>query len=181
MQCTCINPDCQALVEDVTSGTCPECGTTLRLVQRYVLREPLREINPLHGMAVYAAYDENLKVECVIKVLLYPKPPYLKHFEQEAALLGNLQHPGLPQVDIEDGYFSVTTTAKKYPTLQCFAMEKIPGITLAQWSSQGETLLQDQAIDWMHQIIEILQNCTVIKSFTGTLNPATSCSDPMDG
>jgi serine/threonine protein kinase len=172
MQCTCINPDCQALVEDVTLGKCPECGTALRLLQRYVLREPLREINPLHGMAVYAAYDEKLKVECVIKVLLYPKPPYLKHFEQEAALLGNLRHPGLPKVDIDDGYFSVTTTAKKYSTLQCFAMEKVPGITLAQWLSQGEKLSQDQAIDWMHQIIAILHELHSHQVFHRDIKPS---------
>jgi serine/threonine protein kinase len=174
----CINPACQAVVAHETDR-CPECGTDLRLLDRYVLIRPLREINPLQGVAVYDAYDQKLGNECIVKVLLYPKPPHLKQFEREAASLANLRHPGLPKVDIDDdGYFTIVTTAKQYPELHCFVMEKIPGVTLAQWLTQSPLLSQNQAIDWLGQIVVILHELHRHKIFHRDIKPSNIILKP---
>jgi serine/threonine protein kinase len=174
----CINPACQAVVDHETDP-CPECGTDLRLLDRYVLIRPLREINPLQGVAVYAASDQKLGHECIVKVLLYPKPPHLKQFEREAASLANLRHPGLPKVDIDDdGYFTIATTAKQYPELHCFVMEKIPGVTLAEWLTQSKLLGQNEAINWLGQLVIILHELHRHKIFHRDIKPSNIILKP---
>ncbi|MBE9031229.1 tetratricopeptide repeat protein [filamentous cyanobacterium LEGE 11480] len=179
MERICINPACGAIVSDAVCADCPECGTELLYGGRFILRRALREVTPMQGIAVYEADDRQQAQACILKVLLYPQAPYLRHFEQEAALLANLSHPGLPQVDIDDGgYFTVTTTAKQYPRLDCFAMEKIAGITLAAWLSRGETLLQAQAIDWLEQLSGILSALHQEQIFHRDIKPSNIMLQP---
>ena len=76
-------------------------------------------------------------------------------FQREAAVLSRLKHPGIPKVD-PDGYF--TWSGGTGEPLHCLVMEKIDGITLKQWRlyQAQRPLSEDQAITWLKQIAEIL-------------------------
>jgi serine/threonine protein kinase len=151
----CINPDCHA--EAVEATVCPECGTALLLSDRFELIQPIRDFNPTIPISIFRGYDCKTQQERVIKVLDYPTEQFLKHFQREAGVLGNLRHPGLPEVDIDDdGYFTITTPSKKYPEVHCLVMEKIDGIDLSQLIQTSGKISQNQAIDWLKQLTEIL-------------------------
>jgi len=105
----------------------------------------------------YVVNDNGTKK--VLKVLLenYPKAVHL--FQREAKVLGQLRHPGIPAVEPE-GYFTVQSedAEGKSDRIHCLVMELIPGVDLRQWLSdrQHQPVTQDQALDWLQQILEIL-------------------------
>lgn len=76
-------------------------------------------------------------------------------FQQEAAVLSRLNHPGIPKVE-PNGYFTWARGTQE--PLPCLVMEKIEGQNLKEWrSSLGSQLLsQEQAIAWLKQLLEIL-------------------------
>jgi WD40 repeat protein len=76
-------------------------------------------------------------------------------FQQEAAVLSRLNHPGIPKVE-PNGYFTWTIGTQE--PLPCLVMEKIEGQNLREWrSSRGnQRLAQEQAIAWLKQLLEIL-------------------------
>ncbi|NJR71271.1 MAG: protein kinase [Synechococcales cyanobacterium CRU_2_2] len=79
------------------------------------------------------------------------------HFEQEAGVLGNIWHPSLPKVDIdEDGFFAVDTTSDRYPEVHCLVMEKVAGETMEALIAQQGKVSQSQALNWLSQLVEIL-------------------------
>ena len=77
-------------------------------------------------------------------------------FQREAMVLSRLQHPGIPRVK-SDGYFVWSQGTEV--SLHCLIMEKIEGITLKQWRSgrKKPVLSQDQAIAWLKQLVDILE------------------------
>ncbi|WP_199245895.1 protein kinase [[Phormidium] sp. ETS-05] len=75
--------------------------------------------------------------------------------QREAQVLSQLNHPGIPKLQAEDGYF---TWQQEQQTLHCLVMAKISGKNLAQWlhDHQNQPISVDQAIDWLKQLTEIL-------------------------
>jgi serine/threonine protein kinase len=152
----CINPGCHLEFEPAAAH-CPHCGTISLLCDRYEILKPLRELNPTIPISVFLGFDRTQQQQVVIKVLDYPTPSYRAHFEQEAGVLGNIWHPSLPKVDIdEDGFFSVSTTADRYPEVQCLVMEKVEGETLEALIARQGKVSQSQAVNWLNQLIEIV-------------------------
>jgi serine/threonine protein kinase len=151
----CVNPACHAEVADAT--LCPECGTELLLCDRFELVKPIRAFNPTIPISIFLGFDRKTQQERIIKVLDYPTKQFLAHFEREAGVLGNLRHPGLPEVDIDDeGFFTVSTTSKQYQVVYGLVMEKIDGMDLSQLIQTQGKISQNQAIDWLKQLTEIL-------------------------
>jgi tetratricopeptide (TPR) repeat protein len=154
----CVNPSCHTEVRELDVPTCPECGLGLLLSDRFELVRPIRVFNPTMPISIFVGHDRRTQKACVIKVLDYPTPELLLHFEREAAVLGNLRHSGLPVVDIDDeGYFTVMTPSKQYPIVHCLVMEKIEGTDLSQLIQSQGKISQHQAIEWLRQLTEILQ------------------------
>lgn len=153
----CINPSCHAEVSDETLRSCPECGTGVLLCDRFILVRPLRPFNPTLTHSVFLAFDRQKQKERVIKVLDYPTEETLRHFEREAGILGNLRHPGIPIVDLDDeGFFSTFTTSKQYLEVYCLVMEKIDGVDLSQFIKKHGSISERRALEWFQQVIEIL-------------------------
>lgn len=77
-------------------------------------------------------------------------------FQREALVLSRLNHPGIPRVE-PDGYFTLTEESGE--TLHCLVMEKIEGLNLKQWQARqgNQPISQDQAIAWLKQLTEILE------------------------
>lgn len=96
----------------------------------------------------------------VIKILNLDysgNPNILKLFEQEYRVLSNLDHPGIPKVEI-DGYlkFSCPHTQE---ILHGLVMEKIEGQDLGKWVRSNQKITNEtQAIDWLKQLTDILDH-----------------------
>ena len=153
----CINPDCPRPDHpgNGEAKSCQACGTTLVLEGRYRV---MRLLSSQTGFGmVYEAYERDLpKILKVLRREHASTPKVLAMFQHEAAVLSQLNHPGVPYMT-GDGYFTVTSPATSTP-LHCIVMEKIDGLNLAQWmQQQGNHPIHEQlAITWLTQLAEIL-------------------------
>ncbi|HEY9702272.1 MAG TPA: protein kinase, partial [Allocoleopsis sp.] len=102
----------------------------------------------------YEVDDSGLKK--VLKVLHNTDPKAIELFKQEAEVLAQLDHPGIPKVE-PNGYFIYYTRTNQ--PIHCLIMEKIDGMTLEDYLKQNnyQPISERAAIRWLKQIVEILQ------------------------
>ncbi len=153
----CINPECQRPYPQPWGNKfCNSCGAPLQLIDRYV---PLQFLGSGGFAKIYTVWDQKTQTEKVLKVLIEDSPKALELFAQEATVLINLRHPGVPKVE-PDGYFQRHWSHPKGQTaLPCLVMEKINGQTLEEIQKQyPQGCPQDLVINWLTQVIEILQH-----------------------
>lgn len=148
----CINPECKHRQNPEQIEHCQGCGTRLLVDGRYRLIQPLRELSPRNNTDVFEVDDGGIRK--VMKVLKDNSPQLVEMFEREALTLQELKHPGIPQVDI-DSYFPFTPNNTSQE-LYCLVMEKIEGQNLEQWISKQGSISQSVALNWLKQLIEIL-------------------------
>jgi serine/threonine protein kinase len=149
----CVNPNCATpYPQPGHHKFCQRCGTTLLLHNRYF---PLKRLGTGGFAAIYTVWDSQSQREKVLKLLTVASTKALQLFEQEAAVLTTLRHPGVPQVE-PNSFFQLQTPQQP---LYCLVMEKIDGQTL-------EEVLRDRypqgcpealAIDWVYQVADILE------------------------
>jgi serine/threonine protein kinase len=159
----CLNLDCQhPYPQPWGNNFCNSCGSPLKLQGRYI---PLQRLGAGGFAQVYTVWDQKTQTEKVLKVLVDESPKARELFAQEAAVLGNLQHPGVPKVD-SDGYFHIetlhTTSLQqgnpKPRELPCLVMEKINGHTLDEiLYKYPQGCPQELVISWLAQAVEILR------------------------
>ncbi|MGI2909362.1 protein kinase domain-containing protein [Tolypothrix sp. VBCCA 56010] len=151
----CINPFCPKPdhSENANNRFCQSCGSHLLLENRYRV---MRLLSDKSGFGkIYEAYENSTpKILKVLKEHLNHQPKAVELFEQEAAVLAKLDHPGIPKVD---GYFQYLTNHNL--RLHCLVMEKIDGVNLEQWLQQhsNNPISEKQALAWLKQLTEILQ------------------------
>ncbi|MDY7023347.1 MAG: serine/threonine-protein kinase, partial [Cyanobacteriota bacterium] len=114
----------------------------------------------------------------VLKVLLKEHPKAVALFKQEAKVLSQLRHPGIPLVE-KDGYFTFMAKSSKEP-VHCLVMEKIDGSNLQDWmkSRKKEPISQDQAMDWLKQLAEILEKVHRLQYFHRDIKPQNIMRKP---
>ncbi|MBD2384515.1 serine/threonine protein kinase [Cylindrospermum sp. FACHB-282] len=150
----CINPVCiqPNHPDNDENRFCQSCGSQLELLGRYRV---MRLLSDKTGFSkVYEAYEQDTpKILKVLKEQLANNAKAVELFQQEVNVLGQLHHPGIPNVD---SYFQYQT--RNGLTLHCIAMEKIEGPNLEQWlkQQQNRPISQAQAIAWLKQLAEIL-------------------------
>ncbi|MBD2776228.1 serine/threonine protein kinase [Iningainema tapete] len=150
----CINPTCPRPnhPDNDENRFCQSCGSQLELLGRY---RAMRLLSDKTGFGkVYEAYEQDRpKILKVLKEDLNHDAKAVELFQQEAAVLGNLNHPGIPKVD---GKFPYQTRTGLL--LHCIAMEKIEGSNLEQWlmQQQNRPISTAQALAWLKQLVEIL-------------------------
>ncbi len=153
----CINPHCPQPEhpDNEVQPFCQSCRSELTLQGRYRV---MRLISDKSGFGViYEAFERN--VPKLLKVL---KPEYSNNlkavdlFRQEALVLSQLAHPGVPAVE-SDGYFQYFPHNSSEP-LHCLVMEKIDGLNLREWMrQQGHNPIgEKQALNWLKQLVEVL-------------------------
>jgi ABC-type branched-subunit amino acid transport system substrate-binding protein/serine/threonine protein kinase len=93
-------------------------------------------------------------------------------FQQEAEVLSQLHHSGIPKVD-SDGYFAFWPQNSQEP-LHCLVMEKIDGSNLQEWlEGQGDQPITPvQALNWLKQLAEILDQVHQKQYFHRDIKPA---------
>lgn len=163
----CLNPKCPNPSDPANSGksACIHCGSELLLQGRYRLVAPLGS----GGFGRTFEVDDN-GARKVIKVLLKEHPKAVELFKQEADVLVRLRHPGIPKVD-RDGYF-IFTPAHSTESFHCLVMEKIAGANLQDWlKHRGRPISQEQAVNWLKQLSEILDQVHRLNYFHRDIKP----------
>ena len=163
----CLNPKCPNPSDQANSGksACIHCGSELLLQGRYRLVAPLGG----GGFGRTFEVDDN-GARRVLKVLLKEHPKAVELFKQEADVLVRLRHPGIPKVD-RDGYF-IFTPANSTEVFHCLVMEKIAGANLQDWlKNRGRPISQEQALNWLKQLSEILDQVHRLNYFHRDIKP----------
>jgi serine/threonine protein kinase len=149
----CINPRCPKPLDPLNAHNfiCDHCGSDLLLKGRYRVKGLLGE-----GRFGKTYEVDERGTPKVLKVLLLNDTRAIALFQQEARVLSQLLHPGIPRVQ-PDGYFTFLPKDRHQP-LHCLVMEKIEGINLEQWLHQqdNQPLSQAQALNWLKQLVAIL-------------------------
>ncbi|MBD2603463.1 serine/threonine protein kinase [Scytonema hofmannii FACHB-248] len=166
----CINPFCPQPdhSDNANNRFCQSCGSHLLLENRYRVMRLLSD-NSGFGK-IYEAYESSTpKILKVLKEHLNNHAKAVELFQQEAAVLAKLDHPGIPKVD---GYFQYLTNHNL--RLHCLVMEKIDGVNLEQWLQQhsNNPISEKQALAWLKQLAEILQIVHSKQWFHRDIKPA---------
>lgn len=153
----CINPNCPQPNDpgNTNNRICRNCGSELLLQERYLVMRVLSD-NSGFGK-VYEAYQGTIpKILKVLKPKHNDNTRVIELFQQEAAVLSQLNHPGIPRV-APDGYFQFFPKNSTEP-LHCIIMERIDGLNLKQWMRQqgNNPISEKQALNWLKQLAEIL-------------------------
>lgn len=157
----CINPNCSNRQNLDDWEYCQTCGTQLLLNNRYRIIRTLRT-GQGYNSEIFEVEDLNEGgTSKVLKSLAikHKNSKFAELFEKEAQILIWLssawqKHPGIPQVK-PDGYFPCAI-GKGFQKLQCLVMEKIEGQNLEEWIEENQPISQAQALNWLQQIVEIL-------------------------
>ncbi|MBE9216151.1 protein kinase [Plectonema cf. radiosum LEGE 06105] len=148
----CINPECKQRKNADNVTICQSCGTSLLINNRYQLIKPLRSLKSQNYTDVFEVFDGEKRK--VLKVLKVNSPQLLKMFQREAFTLQLLNHPGIPKIEPDD-YFTFTPNNTSQE-LHCLVMEKIPGNDLEQWLIENGKISSSLALQWLRQLVEIL-------------------------
>jgi eukaryotic-like serine/threonine-protein kinase len=180
MMVYCPNPNCADRQSTSHSGVCATCGTHLT-VRRYQLIEPLRKLLTSACTEVFMVKDLYSSDPKVMKILRTHNQvsskdqKLLQLFDQEAAVLQELGHDGIPKMET-DGYFSFQTATGL--ELKCLVMEKITGVNLEQWLRENHCCPPDLALQWLNQIIDILEYLHQHQLFHRDIKPANIMLKP---
>ncbi|HEY9641141.1 MAG TPA: serine/threonine-protein kinase [Coleofasciculaceae cyanobacterium] len=153
----CINPHCLQPDHPGNDGSqfCQSCGSDLLLLGRYRV---MRLLSDKSGFGrVYEAFDRTMpKILKVLKQNLSRNAKAVALFQQEAIVLSQLPHAGVPAIEPQS-YFQFYPRNSSEP-LHCIVMEKIDGPNLREWMrQQGDHPINErQAIQWLKQLAEIL-------------------------
>jgi eukaryotic-like serine/threonine-protein kinase len=173
----CINPKCPKPSNSNTTIFCQGCGSELLLDERYRV---IRELDHGGFGTTYEVIDVD---SClwVLKVLTDNHPKYVTLFQQEAQILGILNHPGIPKIDL-DGYFLYFTNEQTEP-LHCLVMEKIEGLNLQEYMRQrGDRPIKPKtALRWLAELTLILEQVHNQDYFHRDIKPANIMLRPNGG
>ena len=164
----CINPQCPQPQNTRQPLFCQSCGSDLLLEGCY------RVIRPLGGGGFANTYEvDDSGTAKVLKVLFNTHPKAVELFQKEAAVLSILQHPGIPKVDSDGGYFTYLPRNSQGP-LHCLVMEKIEGMDLAEYLAERkhQPISERAAVRWLKQLAEILHQVHQQQYFHRDIKPA---------
>jgi len=151
----CINPNCPK-PENVVGTTlfCAACGSDLLLEGCYRVTRLLSDRSKPSGFGTIYEVDDGGKLK-ILKVLHNHHPKAIELFQQEAEVLKQLKHPGIPCVET-DGYFQfrVNNQTGNGAVLHCLVMEKIEGMNLEEWlrARKLQPITERAAIRWLKQL-----------------------------
>jgi ABC-type branched-subunit amino acid transport system substrate-binding protein len=146
----CPNPDCEDRENSYTSEVCRTCKTPLLIHDHYHIIHPLREreTNPTE---IFFIRCLNTELPFVLKTLISKDDKTQKLFQREQQLLMKFTHEGIPRG--HDTFSISLANGKKIP---CLVMDLIPGENLEQWIKSEGAITQEQAINWLKQLLNIL-------------------------
>ncbi|MEC4817593.1 MAG: serine/threonine-protein kinase [Scytonema sp. PMC 1069.18] len=161
----CINPNCKNPHNPETSLFCCSCGSELLLKGRY---QVIQIVEKRPYTAVYEVLEQGK--EKILKVLEKPYNKLVELFEQEAKVLQELAHPGIPK---RYGYFKfkVKSSPELFP---CLVMEKIQGVNLQKYIEHRENrpIEEELVLQWSFKLVNILDAVHEEKLFHRDIKPS---------
>ncbi|WP_341531749.1 tetratricopeptide repeat protein (plasmid) [Nostoc sp. UHCC 0302] len=180
----CINHICNQRHNPDNVENCLACGTPLLIDERIRLLRPLRPLEK--GIDSYTDVFEVEDIDPqwgkkprirVMKVLKWEEPKYVELMRREAQALITLFHPGIPKATGSD-YFTFTLPNEPHLELHCLVMEKIEGENLEQWLKTHGKVSQNDALDWMLQLLDILEHVHKLGYFHRDIKPTNIIHQP---
>ncbi|MBD2533727.1 tetratricopeptide repeat protein [Nostoc flagelliforme FACHB-838] len=110
-----------------------------------------------------------------MKVLKWNTPKLVKLIEQESISLRLIHHPSIPKSTLDDFFTFVPTSPL---TLYCLVMDKIEGENLEQWSESNGAISQSLALEWLQQLVEILDTVHRTEFFHRDIKPSNIILQP---
>ncbi|NMF56475.1 serine/threonine-protein kinase [Pseudanabaena yagii] len=151
----CINPNCPIPdhPDNDNYPTCQGCGSELLIDGCYTVTKLLSDSG---GFGVVYEAENPAGQPKILKVLkqdLNEDSKAVSLFQQEALVLGQIEHAGIPKIETY-----VHHILENGQTLHGIVMQKIEGVNLEQWINQrnGQPIAQKRAIVWLRQLVEIL-------------------------
>ncbi|WP_230968131.1 protein kinase family protein [Nostoc sp. WHI] len=113
----------------------------------------------------------------VLKVVKWSSPKFVQLIERESLALQLIQHPNIPESNTLDDFF--TFVPNKSPlTLRCLVMDKFEGQNLEEWIKSNEPISQSLALEWLRQLVEILDVVHHTEFFHRDIKPANIILQP---
>lgn len=171
----CINPWCKQRQNSAELEQCQYCSTPLLINGQFRLLEPLRPLDTDSQTEVFEVVDEKGTwtdlpgTYKVMKVLNSSNSKFIELLEREWNILSYLNTSGIPKVDV-DGYFTFQPSGNA-PKLSCLVIEKIPGQNLEDWIELNGKISQSLALNWLKQIVEILDRLHSFGFFHRDIKP----------
>jgi formylglycine-generating enzyme required for sulfatase activity len=150
----CINSNCPKPQNPDNILFCQACGSEVLLQQRYRVQCQLGR----GGFGVtYEINEVRTNQAKVLKVLINNNPKAVELFKQEADVLSQLHHSGIPHVE-SDAYFEYYPYNSQNP-IHCLVMEKVVGEDLKKYMQKRglRPISQTTAIEWLKDLIIILE------------------------
>ena len=183
MSCYCINPFCDNRQNPNDIENCLSCGTLLLINDRIRLVEPLRELanNPFNYFEVFEVDDAGTqwnpsRKRRVMKVLKWDTPNLVKLIEHESLALQLIQHPNIPESTVDDFFTFVPKNSRLI--LHCLVMDKFEGENLEQWIESNERISQSLALEWLKELVEILDTVHRSDFFHRDIKPSNIVLQP---
>jgi Tfp pilus assembly protein PilF len=170
----CINPKCKQRQNPDDVERCLNCGTELLIDHRFRLIKPLRSLDFRYNTEIFEVVDDK-GTQKVIKVLKSQESKEIELLERETLTLQLFNHPGIPRVI--DDLFTVIPE-KSYRTLHCLVMQKFEGQNLEQWVEANGRISQALALNWLIQIVKILDEVHRSGFFHRDIKPSNIIVQP---
>lgn len=165
----CLNPECPNPADPLNENNqyCSHCGSDLLLGGCYRATQKLSH-NSYETTFEICKHNQSK----ILKILQIDEPVAVALFQQQALLLGQLNHPGIPQVE-HAGYFTFVPLEGKKP-LHGLVVDKIEGLNLEEWlkTRDGQPLSEALALTWLKQLLEILQKLHQLPYFHLNIKPS---------
>ena len=148
----CINPNCSDPENHNNPLYCTACGSKLLIEGKY---QVVKKLSDDRGVAIYEVEVQGEETTEILKVLHIDRQEFISQFQQQAKVLAELNHPGVPKV--KPGAYFTFLPRNSNQKLHCLVIEKIPGENLQTWLAKNNSpLSQELALEWLTQLIEIL-------------------------
>jgi len=173
----CINPTCPIPDHPDNDNhlNCQGCGSELLIDGCYTVTKLLSDAGGFG--VVYEATNPagKSKILKILKQELNEDSKAVSLFQQEAFVLGQIEHAGIPKID---NY--VHHDLENGTMLHGIIMQKIEGLNLEQWINQrqGQPIAQKRAIAWLRQLVDILAVVHRNKYFHRDIKPANIMLSP---
>lgn len=162
----CINPRCSQPANPDHNKFCNSCGSELLLRGRY------RVVNLLSDKGGFAHTYEVIDQDTpkVLKVLTNNQEKAIELFQQEAKVLSQLKHPGIPKGEGSFVYFPRDSKTG----LHCLVMEKVEGQDLEEYQKENrfKPIEQELALEWLSQLAAILHEVHRRQFFHRDIKPS---------